>query len=69
MHPNLVVCNLNCREIIEDMLQNAQKSITIQTQYLTDESIFDILAKKSQNLTLRAIFSDVESNQSLPEYF
>lgn len=69
LHPNLVVCNINCREVIADLLANAQKSITIQTQYLTDPSLFAIITKKSKNLTLRAIFSDTANNKKLPNYF
>lgn len=69
LHPNLVVCNLNCREVITELLSWAQKSITIQTQYLTDPELFDLIAEKSQTLSFKAIFSDTESNQKLPNYF
>ena len=69
LHPNLVVCNINCRAIITDLLSSAKKSITIQTQYLTDPQLFDIIAKKSKNLTFRAIFSDTDNNKKLPKYF
>lgn len=69
LHPNLLVCNLNCRELIVDLLSGAQKSITIQTQYLTDPQLFDVIAKKSQSLTFRAIFSATEANEDLPSYF
>lgn len=69
LHPNLVVCNINCRAVITDLLSSAKKSITIQTQYLTDPQLFDIIAKKSKNLTFRAIFSDTDNNKKLPKYF
>lgn len=69
LHPNLVVCNLNCRDIITDLLSWAQESIIIQTQYLNDPSLFDIIAQKSEQLAFKAIFSDTEANQELPEYF
>lgn len=69
LHPNLVVCNLNCRAIITDLLSSAKKAITIQTQYLTDPDLFKIIAQKSQILDFKAIFSDTESNQHLPSYF
>ena len=69
LHPNLVVCNINCRAIITDLLSSAKKSITIQNQYLTDHQLFDIIAKKSKSLTFRAIFSDTDNNKKLPKYF
>lgn len=69
LHPNLVVCNINCRAVILDLLANAQRSITIQTQYLTDPELFELIAEKSQILDFKAIFSDTESNQKLPNYF
>lgn len=69
LHPNLVVCNINCRAVITDLLSWARKSITLQTQYLTDPQLFDIIAQKSKSLTFRAIFSDTEHNKKLPNYF
>lgn len=69
LHPNLVVCNLNCRAVITDLLSWAQKSITIQTQYLTDPALFNLIAEKSQTLKFQAIFSDTEHNHELPNYF
>jgi phosphatidylserine/phosphatidylglycerophosphate/cardiolipin synthase-like enzyme len=70
IHPNLVVCNINCRVAIEYLLSNAKKSILIQTQYIVDENIFDILKNKSLELDdMRFIVSDTESNDFLVEYF
>lgn len=63
------MCNLNCRELIVDLLSGAKHSIMIQTQYLTDPQLFDVIAKKSQSLTFRAIFSATEANEDLPSYF
>jgi hypothetical protein len=34
--PYLVVCPLDCRTKIEDLLNNAESSIWISTQYITD---------------------------------
>lgn len=69
LHPNLVVCNLNCREIITDLISGAKESLIIQTQYLNDPTLFKLIAKKSESLNFKAIFSDTESNQDLPNYF
>ncbi|MEF2175565.1 MAG: phospholipase D-like domain-containing protein [Candidatus Absconditabacteria bacterium] len=54
IHPNLIVCNINCREKIEYLLNNAQSSIYIETQYITDSSILGILESKN-HLDLKII--------------
>lgn len=54
IHPNLIVCNINCREKIEYLLNNAQSSIYIETQYITDSSILWILESKN-HLDLKII--------------
>lgn len=45
----LIVCNINCREKIEWILNSAQRSIKIHTQYITDTSILNILKSKIEN--------------------
>ena len=70
IHPNLVVCNINCRAVIENLLSNAEKSILIQSQYILDENILEILKEKSDELDdMRFIVSDTDSNDFLIEYF
>ena len=70
IHPNLIVCNINCRESIEYFLSSAEKSILIQTQYILDENILSILKEKSDGLEdMRFIVSDTDSNDFLVEYF
>lgn len=69
IHPNLVVCNINCRTIIENLLSNAKKSIIIETQYIVDENIRNILINQSQNVEMKFIVSDTENNDDLVNYF
>ena len=70
IHPNLVVCNINCRAVIENLLSNAKKSIYIQTQYILDESILEILKEKYDELDdMKFIVSDTDSNDFLIDYF
>lgn len=70
IHPNLIVCNINCRESIEYLLSSAEKSILIQTQYILDENILSILKEKSDGLEdMRFIVSNTDSNDFLVEYF
>ena len=80
IHPNLVICNINCRTIIESLLENANESILIQTQYIVDDRIIKILKNKSvlnnqnlpkniKNTNFRFIVSDTDSNDDLLDYF
>ena len=69
LHPNLVVCPFNCREVIEALLENAEKSIVIQTQYIVDDEILDILHKKSEEVDIAIIVADTDDNYDLISYF
>lgn len=69
IHPNLVVCNINCRTIIENLLSNAKKSITIETQYIVDKNIWNILMNQSDHIQMKFLVSDTDSNDDLIDYF
>ncbi len=69
LHPNLVVCPFNCRDVIKTLLESAQKSIVIQTQYIVDDEILDILRKKSSEVDMAIIVADTDDNFDLISYF
>ena len=69
IHPNLVVCNINCRNVIETLLESAKESILIQTQYIVDERILNILKKEIGTKNIRIIVSDTDMNDKLLNYF
>ncbi|MCF7834584.1 hypothetical protein K9M48_00815 [Candidatus Gracilibacteria bacterium] len=69
IHPNLLVCNINCRAGIENLLNNAEESIFIQTQYITDPSIFEILKNKSNLSGFQIIVANTDDNDDLLNYF
>ena len=69
LHPNLVVCPLNCRNVIKTLLESAEKSIIIQTQYIVDDEILDILHKKSSEVDMAIIVADTDDNYDLISYF
>ena len=69
LHPNLVVCPFNCREVIKTLLESAEKSIVIQTQYIVDDEILDILHKKSEQVDMAIIVADTDDNYDLILYF
>lgn len=68
IHPNLVICNINCRTVIEKLLSDAKKSIIIQTQYIADQNIMNILQSKSA-LERRLIVSDTDSSDEALKLF
>jgi len=43
LHPNILVCPINCRVGIETLIRSARKSIIIETQYVQDPVIQDLL--------------------------
>ena len=65
LHPNLVVCPLNCREVIKTLLESAEKSIVIQTQYIVDDEILDILRKMSLIQMIITIWFHISDHESL----
>ena len=69
LHPNLVVCPFNCRDVIETLLESAEKSIVIQTQYIVDDEILDILHKKSEQVDMAIIVANTDDNYDLISYF
>ncbi len=59
LHPNLVVCPINCRDRVESLLESAQSSIYMYQQYIQDPKIQTILAeKKSQWMDIKLILGN-----------
>lgn len=69
IHPNLVVCNINCRGVIEQLLSSAKESIIIQTQYITDDSLRNILKTKKSIPEFKLLVADTDDNDELVRYF
>ena len=61
IHPNLLVCPINCRQVIESLLSNAQISIQMETQYVVDARILAILQAK-KNLAIKVVVANVDTN-------
>jgi len=68
IHSNLVICNINCRVVIEKILSDAKESIIIQTQYIADQNIMKILQSKSA-LERKFIVSDTSSSDDALKLF
>jgi len=69
IHPNLVVCNINCRGVIENLLNSAKESIIIQTQYITDDALRAILKTKKSLSEFKLLVADTDDNDELIRYF
>lgn len=69
IHPNLVVCNINCRGVIENLLNSAKESIIIQTQYITDNALWNILKTKKDLPEVKMLVADTDDNDDLVRYF
>ncbi len=69
IHPNLVVCNINCRGVIEQLLESAENSIIIQTQYITDNTLRNILKTKKSLPEFKLLVADTDDNDDLIRYF
>lgn len=46
IHPNLLVCPINCRAILEYLIESAKRSILIQNQYIEDPRLLGLLGDK-----------------------
>lgn len=69
IHPNLVICNINCRGVIEQLLSSAKESIIIQTQYITDDALRTILKSKKRLPEFKLLVADTDNNDELVRYF
>lgn len=69
IHPNLVVCNINCRGVIEQLLDSAKESIIIQTQYIMDDALRTLLKSKKALPEFKLLVADTENNDELIRYF
>lgn len=69
IHPNLVVCNINCRGVIQYLLKSAQSSIIIQTQYITDDALRTILDQQQNLPEFKLLVADTDDNTDLVKIF
>lgn len=66
--PHVLVCPINCRQVIEYMIEHAQESIWIQHQYLTDKKMTLLLQKKT-DLDLKMQFNDFPEMAAVQSLF
>ncbi len=71
IHPNLLVCPLNCRAGLETLLQSAKESIIMQEQYLADDRVINILKSKAVDpkFKIRISLASPSKNYEWSNYF
>jgi phosphatidylserine/phosphatidylglycerophosphate/cardiolipin synthase-like enzyme len=67
--PRIIICPLNCRYVIEDMIKKSTTSIDIMTQYIVDDQLISLLKKTDPDISLRMLLSTSDSNRDMVEYF
>ncbi len=68
LSPSLVICPLNCRDVIESAIKNAQESIYFSAQYVSDHTVLRLLQQQS-HLDLRIRTNAFDSNNDLVKLF
>ena len=70
IHPSILVCPLDCRSKLHNMIKNAKYSIKIQNQQINDEKLIGLLNDKIiQWIKVQIIVADKEWAQSLTPQF
>lgn len=72
IHPNLLVCPINCRAVLEHLIQSAKSSILIQNQYIEDPRLLWLLGEKIETLwteNLHIQLPETDKNKILQQNF
>lgn len=70
IHPNLLICNIDCRAKLEYMIKNAKSSIYIYNQYIDDENIINLLKQKiQQKLDIKIILAGWDKDETNKQNF
>lgn len=70
IHPNILVCPINCRAKIEALIENAEQSVYLMHQYLKDDRLSNLLQEKlASGLDVQLVLSDTDSNYLLYDDF
>ncbi len=70
IHPNLLVCPINCRAILEHLIESAKHSILIQNQYIEDPRLLELLGEKIKTLwtwNIHIQLPDTDKNKQLQQ--
>lgn len=68
IHPNILVCPINCRAVLENLIQSAKSSIIIENQYIEDPRLLWLLGEKIKTIwtwNLHIQLPDTDKNKQL----
>jgi len=68
IHPNLLVCPVNCRSVLENLIESAKSSIVIENQYIEDPRLLWFLVEKIKTIGEKNIhiqLPDTDKNKRL----
>ena len=70
IHQNLLVCPINCRAVLENLIESAKSSIIIENQYIEDPRLLELLGEKIKTLWTWNIYiqlPDTDKNKQLQQ--
>ncbi|MDD3262995.1 MAG: phospholipase D-like domain-containing protein [Candidatus Absconditabacteria bacterium] len=70
IHPNLLVCPVNCRAVLENLIESAKSSIIIENQYIEDPRLLLLLGDKISTLgtgNIHIQLPDTDKNKLLQQ--
>ncbi len=65
IHDHLLVCPINCRQIIEAALSWAQRSIAIEAQYIEDTWVVQLLEGKRELIDVKLLIGEYQTKRRL----
>ena len=68
IHPNILVCPINCRSKIQALIRSATGSIWIQNQYLEDPILLKLIKQKS-SIDIQMVLANNEFAQKIVDIF
>jgi cardiolipin synthase A/B len=70
IHPNILVCPINCRTKIQALIKAASGSIWIQNQYLEDPALLKLVkSKQSASIDIQMVLADNDFAQKVVDTF
>lgn len=69
IHPNILLCPIDCRDDILSLIIWAEESIWIQTQYISDPTIIQTLQSRIDDLDIKIVVADTDENKDFVNYF
>ncbi|UFX82710.1 phospholipase D-like domain-containing protein [Candidatus Absconditicoccus praedator] len=66
IHPNLLVCNINCREGFEDLINGTEEELLVYSQNFSDHSLINKV-NNLKNTDVKVLLADNDTNYNTKE--